>query len=121
MSDQIQIDQPPSLHVYAIDATEPFAISQKTYWIGRLLDEVRVEPGLGWNERQVASAMCFEAMDDGLAATNLYEVARMAQLSESKTRKALQKLILAGFVRVVRDSEYGLTYELQFPDDCVVI
>lgn len=123
MSDQIPFatlyPYEPSVIADNEPQTTRVAMKESSYAMGRLLDEIRVEPGLGRNERHLASAMCFEAFDYDFWALSFPEVAQLGQLSKSETRKALEKLILAGFVKVVRNSELGvLFYLLQFPDDC---
>lgn len=119
MPDQIQFARSNAPMAFANHAPEAPTMSYESYCIGQLLDEVRIEPGLGRNERQVASALCLGAMDDERRAFGLAEAVRLSHLSKSATVKSLVKLASAGFIRVVRAKGLKtVLYELQFPDGC---
>jgi len=113
LSDMLQLSRPPQ----DSDPTqfEDPAVA-KAYAVGRVLEEVGREASLGRNERLVALAMCLDAVVSA-HVPDISQIVDMCQLSMSATLKAVQKLTMAGFIKVVR-APTMLIYEVQFPHDC---
>lgn len=100
------------------------ALSGASYVIGKTLGEVWGAIDMDLDELLVASAMCFEALADGTSASalTLDQVVQRSRLTLRNGRRALEKLVMAGFVKAVRvaqlDADLGeaeVRYELQSP------
>lgn len=111
--DMLQLSRPPQ----DSDPTQfEDPLVRNAYAVGRVLEEVDSEPGLGKNERLVALAMCLYATrTNGLH--DLSQIMAMTQLSKSAAIKAVGKLAMTGFVRAIREPSQVL-FDVQFPHDC---
>lgn len=112
--------QPEICEAYAnqdVRKSELPALSGASYVIGKTLGEVWNAIDMDFDELMVASAMCFSALGDGTAASalTLDEVVKLSRLNSRSGRRALEKLVGAGFVKVVRVGNAELRYELRFP------
>ncbi|MHC2621545.1 hypothetical protein ACVIW2_003577 [Bradyrhizobium huanghuaihaiense] len=128
MSDVLQSSRPTQdIDPTAIKDYDPLTspLTYESYAIGQLLDEVRIEPGLGRNERLLASAMCLEAIDYDQQVFELSEIDDLSPLSKAATLQSVQKLTMAGFISVLRpvrskSASTMVLYQLQFPYECTV-
>lgn len=98
------------------------ALTGASYVIGKTLGDVWDAMDMDLDEMLLASAMCFAALADGTFALSFDEVLHLSRRTSRNGRRALEKLVMAGFVKAVRvsqlDSDRGepdVRYELQFP------